>query len=110
MRMWMVNPKCLTDQYLLAEHSEVHAFAKMIELGRSVEGYIRGNLLEPQSLKSRHDELVKEMKARGFKHNTPLEQPDLSSIPEDLRDVKIDRDRARSELFERCEECKRRCS
>ena len=110
MRMWNVPPKCLDDKHLLSEHAEIHAFVYMIEHGRSVEGYIRNNKLEPRSLKKRHDQLVEEMKKRGIQHNTPLEQPKLDSIPEELRDVKIDVDRALADLFRVCEECKQRCA
>ena len=38
-----------------------------------MNGYFRNNLLEPKSLKVRHNELVNEMLRRGYKHNTPLE-------------------------------------
>lgn len=38
-----------------------------------MKGYIENGLLDLPRLKERHDELVIEMKARGYNHRSPLE-------------------------------------
>jgi hypothetical protein len=71
--------------------------------GISVRGYLDRNCFEPQSLGSRHLELVKEMQRRGYRHESPLriiQRFDLSH--------KVDRAASLRSLLERCEECRAR--
>ena len=102
MRMWMVNPRLLCRRHLLGEHVELHMFAGHIRLKRNVDGYVNGNLLESSSIKSRHEQLVKEMERRGYHHSSPLKYQDR------LRAGKVNRKAALAELLKRCPECKAR--
>jgi ABC-type Na+ transport system ATPase subunit NatA len=99
-RMWMVDPRMMCRQHLLGEHAELHMIAANIKLGRSIEGYIRINALEPRSVERRHGELVDEMGRRGIKHKSPLE---FSTGR--YKDVLIDRDMSLQLLIGRCPRC-----
>jgi hypothetical protein len=102
-RMWMVDPHVLCRQHLLGEHAELHMIASNLRLGRSIEGYIRINAIEPKSVKQRHDELVEEMVSRGIKHRSPLDfSTDL--YPE----VAVDRSESLELLIGRCPRCAER--
>ncbi len=68
-------PKNLCRQHLLGEHRELHALWTIITEGKG--GY--KNHPETKrwvgklgALRKRHNELVEEMKARGYNHHTPL--------------------------------------
>ena len=100
MRMWMVNPKIMCRQHLLGEHVELHMSVGTIKKGISVKGYLDDNLLEPESIYQRHNELVKEMEARGYNHRSPL-----LLIPINMS-KKIDREASLAELIRRCPECR----
>ena len=75
MRIWDINPKCLCRQHLLAEHRELHAIWTI--LTKNKKGYRyhpetkrwKGKL---KALYLRHQMLVKEMRNRGYKHNSLL--------------------------------------
>ena len=71
MRMWMVDPRFMCDRHLLGEHYECHMFAGCIDKKKTLSGYIAKQLFDPASLTSRHNQLVKEMKSRGFSHHSP---------------------------------------
>lgn len=73
MRMWMVNPKMMCRKHLLGEHLELHMFVGCIYKGIRLDGYLDKRILEPMSIKERHEELANEMLRRGYKHNSPLE-------------------------------------
>jgi hypothetical protein len=98
--MWMVDPKIMCQQHLLGEHCELHMIAANIKLGRSIDGYIAINAIEPQSIGRRHDELVVEMDRRGMNHQSPL---DFST--ELYQEIIIDRAAALKLLTERCHRC-----
>ena len=104
MRQWLVDPKLLCRKHLLGEHVEHHMFMGTIKRGISVEGYLRDGLLEPRSLHRRHDELVAEMRSRGYNHKSPLLDVDISH----LRDGKINIERNIEDLKNRCVECAKR--
>jgi len=108
MRQWLCNPKILCKKHLTGEHCEHHMFVGSINLKRSVSGFIEKNLLEPLSLKQRHDELAEEMKSRGYKHKTPLKEFDLSYLPDIEINHKINTGDSLLELLNRCPECKKR--
>lgn len=103
--MWMVDPKTMCRVHLLGEHHEIHMFAGSINRKQSVTGYIENGLLEPRSIKKRHDQLVREMSRRGYEHNTPLEQPDISYLPIEEQRARIDVASAEKELRKRCVLC-----
>src|SRR3990167_10296126 len=72
MRMWNLNPSVMCNQHLLGEHVEMNMFKGTIEKGKSIEGYLNNGLVNIGFIKKRHDELVKEMKIRGFSHKSPM--------------------------------------
>jgi len=75
MRIWDISPKKLCRQHLLGEHRELHAIWSVLVNGK--KGYAqhpetlrwRGKLL---ALYSRHEAVVGEMTARGYRHRSPL--------------------------------------
>jgi hypothetical protein len=101
--MWMVDPRMMCRQHLLGEHAELHMIAKNIDMGRSIEGYVLINAMEPKSVRSRHDELAAEMIYRGMRHNSPL------VFSTDLyQDIIIDRAASLQMLIQRCPRCAER--
>jgi spore germination protein YaaH len=70
--------------------------------GKNVDGYIRNGLLETKSLFRRHKQLVKEMKARGYKHHTPFKNKEFGNLGH------VDRKKSLNELLKRCNECRER--
>ena len=104
MRQWLVNPEMLCRKHLLGEHVEHHMFVGSIRRGTSVEGFLRDGFLEPKTLKSRHDEVAREMLRRGYNHKSPLLDVNISH----LRDGKIDKARNIEDLRNRCKECAKR--
>jgi len=75
MRIWDISPKYLCRKHLIAEHGELHSLWSIIV--NKKKGFSkhpetmrwRGKL---KALFLRHEKLVKEMKKRGYKHNSPL--------------------------------------
>lgn len=116
MRMWMVNPKIMCTRHLCGEHNELHKFLGGMRLGRSMNGYIEKEEIEPQSWFERHEELVKEMLLRWPKNNghaSLLDKAEVESLliktfsPQQMR-FKIDKLKSCLLLMERCEECRER--
>lgn len=104
MRMWMITPSLLCREHLLGEHNETHAFVGTINKGKRVDGYLRNNLLEINSLKQRHEELVIEMVKRGYNHKSPL--PEIKE--NNIKNIKIDTNNNIKTLIERCPKCRER--
>ena len=103
MRQWMVDPKLLCRQHLLGEHTENHMYIGCIKKGTSLKGYIEKGLVEVHNIQSRHDELAKEMIARGYNHKSPLDCSNLlweEGSVDSLNNIK--------ELKIRCPHCKER--
>ena len=77
MRIWDLEPKILCRNHLLGEHRELHAMWTIISLGK--KGYSKhpetirwyGKL---EALYNRHENLVVEMKKRGYNHKSPLDK------------------------------------
>jgi hypothetical protein len=76
MRIWDLDPADLCNQHLLGEHRELHAIWSILTNGK--QGYAR----HPETLRwrdrlaalyARHDEQVREMHQRGFRHLSPLD-------------------------------------
>jgi len=105
MRMHMIDPRQLCRQHLLGEHNELHKHRCIFERGHSIAG--RRNQIEPLAMQARHDVLAAEMLRRGYRHESPYEQPDLSAYG-DLTDWTVDPDDAAALLRERCPECAER--
>ena len=103
MRMWMCDPSILCRKHLLGEHCELHKFRPSFVKGISITG--RRGQIEPESMQERHDELAKEMVKRGFNHNSPYEQPDLSHY--NLFGFTVNKEASLIDLYSRCDECRR---
>ncbi len=111
MRMWGVNPKLLCRQHLLGEHNEIHKhrhnFVKKHSIAKRISPIVQ---IEPENMKKRHDELAVEMIQRGYSHNSPYEQPDLSYLKPEERYAEIDIYLSIRDLLNRCPECSKRIS
>src|SRR5262249_30687182 len=76
MRIWDIPVTRLCRQHLLGEHRELHAIWTYLttDKGQSYRKHPetlrwKGNL---GALQARHEQQVKEMAKRGWKHNSPL--------------------------------------
>src|SRR6185295_17636815 len=70
MRIWLVPPQELDDRRLVAAHNEWHAVETMVRRdGKRWLGWEKPEYLLEFYLV--HDELVDEMRVRGFLHHTP---------------------------------------
>lgn len=98
----MVNPKTMCRNHLLGEHVECHMFVGTIRRGKNINGYIQKGLVEIHNLSNRHDELAREMKRRGYKHNSPIE------FVCEKKTGKINRKQNTIQLYNRCAECRKR--
>ena len=67
MRMWNVNPRFLCRAHLLGEHRELHMLAGALRKGVRLQPLVAQGLVEPYAVQARHDLLVAEMEARGFR-------------------------------------------
>jgi len=109
MRMWLVDPTIMCRKHLLGEHLELHMFIGILRKRVSIKGYIQHDLLEPSSIFIRHIELVAEMFARGYKHNSPITD-DMSQLLEYLseeeREHRIDRESSYTRLLTSCYICR----
>ena len=98
----MCDPRIMCRQHLLGEHAEIHMFIGTISRGNSVKGYLEKGLLEVHSLYNRHDELVKEMKRRNYRHNS-----EISKKWKEARILgSIDRKKNLKQLISRCSRCR----
>jgi hypothetical protein len=99
--MWMVDPKFLCRKHLLGEHGEIHKHRHNFVKKHRMAG--RLGQIEPISMQRRHDELALELLKRGYNHNSPFEQPDVSYLPEMFVDIEA----SIQDLKDRCEECRK---
>jgi hypothetical protein len=99
--MWMISPSKMCRQHLLGEHKELHQLIGSLNKGKSVKGHINKGQVEIHNIKSRHKELVKEMKLRGYKHQSPLKsfKPYKAGLIDRLKNIE--------ELARRCKECRK---
>jgi hypothetical protein len=104
----MVYPAVMCNKHLLGEHVECHMLAGHLQRKRRITNYIRLNLLQPSSLRERHDQLALEMKDRGMLHKSPLPKFDLSYLPEEQRTYTVNAEDSLNELSGRCPECRKR--
>ena len=100
MRMWNINPELMCRKHLLGEHVECHMFVGTINKEKSIEGYVKKGLVELHKIRERHKELVREMRKRGYDHNSPL--PNFKS----KKLGKVDSKNNLLELSKRCPQCK----
>lgn len=77
MRIWDISPEKLCRKHLLGEHRELHALWTV--LTENKKGYSKhpetkrwvGKL---NALYNRHQDLIKEMQSRGYKHMSDLDK------------------------------------
>ncbi len=77
MRIWDIKSKYLCNKHLVAEHAELHSLWSIIN--KQKKGFSRHPETERwrgklKALYQRHEELVKEMVKRGFRHQSPLDK------------------------------------
>ncbi len=100
--MWMVDPKKMCRSHLLGEHKELHQLVGSLNKNKSINGHLDKGQVEVHNIRKRHKELVKEMKRRGYSHNSPL--PKFKSF----RAGKINIKENEKELKKRCKNCRTR--
>jgi len=100
----MVDPVIMCREHLLGEHAEIHMFFEALDRGHSVRGYLEKGLLEVHSLYDRHEELVREMKRRNYRHNSEIDE----KWERAERLGSIDRQKNLEQLIARCSRCRER--
>ncbi len=112
MRMWMVNPALMCRQHLLGEHVEIHMLIGSMKRNKSLKGFIELGLLEPSSVSTRHAALVAEMQTRGYKHQSSIDDAELSSYLDSYDDAialaMVDSEASLKDLYNRCPNFKAR--
>jgi len=109
MRMWKLPPEFLCQKHLLGEHGEIHKHRHNFEKHHKMTGRIFPVvLIEPANMQTRHDELVKEMLARGYNHQSPYIQPDISYLPENEQNARANLEYNLEDLMNRCPERRQR--
>lgn len=101
MRMWNVNPKLLCRKHLLGEHNELHMLAGALENGRNIKGYVDKGLVDTKLASRRHEELVREMVLKSYRHQSPMRSVKVAV-------GKVDTEANIRELSRRCPECRER--
>ena len=108
MRMWMIPPEKMCRKHLLGEHVELHMLAGHLFRKRNVGGFVKNNLIQVKDISARHDEIAKEMIARGYQHSSPLMQPNVSFLSEEERCYEVDKKASNDDLIKRCSECRKK--
>lgn len=93
-------------EHLLGEHVEIHMLAGSLAMKRNLQGFLKRGLIEPSSLKTRHDELALEMERRGFRHSSPIVSLPDSSYLGEIHERVVDSRKSREELISRCRKCR----
>lgn len=104
--MWMISPELLCTKHLLGEHGEIHKHRHNFVKKHNIHNRVKLNQIEPKSMKTRHDELAKEMTNRGFKHHSDYEMPDISYLPIEEQNYIVDIVNSHQDLCNRCKNCK----
>lgn len=104
----MVPTEIMCRNHLLGEHLELHIILSHLVKQRSIKGWIEHNCLEPSALKTRHEQLVREMISREYKHKSPLLIPKnlLSYLPKEHRRHKVQIASSLRDLLGRCGACR----
>ncbi len=109
MRMWMIHPSLMCRKHLLGEHAEIHKFRHIFEKGQSIENRVKYPAqIVPLRMQERHDDLVKEMLARGYKHKSPYTQPCLDEYPVEQVEPRFSIWHNVADIVKRCPECRNR--
>lgn len=104
MRIWGTPVACMCRKHLLGEHTEMHMFKATIQMGKSVDGYVRDKLLDTDRIAERHDLLVEEMLRRGFDHTSPIYN---IVYPQGfVHRTSVVQDESEMELARRCPDCR----
>lgn len=79
MRVWDIPVSKLCRQHLLGEHRELHGLWNILTTHQGRGGYsqhpeTRRWVGKLRALYLRHEDLVKEMKKRGYIHKSPLDK------------------------------------
>ena len=98
--MWNVDPKKMCRQHLLGKHKELHQAVGSLRKGRSLKGHIEKCQIEIHNIIKRHEQLVKEMGSRDYKHRSPLNYFNQKKAK------KIDKKANEKELARRYKNCK----
>ena len=96
----MVSPRLMCRKHLLGEHVEIHMLVGSLRKGINLDGFFENKLIEIHSIERRHEQLVREMKRRGFRHASPLVKVQKH------RAGKVDRRANLVEMARRCRECR----
>jgi len=97
----MIKPKQMCNQHLLGEHFEIHkAVGNLRHSGKWTKSLTEKGFLEPQNFLARHNELVEEMLARSFNHNSPLKYARIRTLF-----GKVDVQLSINDLKKRCAKC-----
>ena len=91
MRMWLVDPEVMCDTHLKREHHEIHQFVSMLRgkwditdaamIEKAISHTMMGQMF-PQLIEERHDELAREIVARGDDHVSRIDVPEIvSNLP-----------------------------
>lgn len=105
----MLPAKHLCKKHLLGEHGEIHKHRHNFVKHHNIHGRVFPIVqIEPLSMQVRHDELASEMLRRGYNHQSPYEQPDLSYLSDGDRNARVDLSISASDLMNRCVECSMR--
>jgi hypothetical protein len=77
MRIWDISPRKLCRNHLLGEHRELHAIFSILTNHKKGYAHHPETLRWKGKLKAlylRHENLVTEMRRRGYKHSSPLDR------------------------------------
>ena len=79
MRIWDIHTKHLCRKHLLGEHRELHGLWNIITKYGGKGGYSQHPetkrwIGKAGALRKRHEDLVREMEKRGYRHNSLLEK------------------------------------
>lgn len=105
MRQWHVPTHLMCRQHLLGEHVEHHMFVGHIKAGRALGKFLVYGLVEVDTLKTRHIEIVTEMKKRGYNHDD-LKDVVFDNILYQGENGRVDIPNNCAELWTRCEKCR----
>jgi hypothetical protein len=105
MRMWMVDPRLMCRKHLLGEHVEIHMLVGTLQRRKTISGFIQRGLLQPEAIYLRHDALVDEMTARGYRHRSPLDSVCMDYLPPAERAGTVNPAVALADLQGRCPDC-----
>jgi len=104
----MLLPNTLCRKHLLGEHGEIHKHRHNFVKGHRIDNRIEPvTQISPFMMKERHDELATEMTRRGYNHNSPYTQPNLSKYPDRQKFATVNTGMAKHDLHSRCEDCKK---